>query len=158
MWITYFCLVSAVCCVKSLWSCLCHPVDCSLPGSSVHGILQARVLEWVAMPSSRKSSQTRPSTFFKLCHFGIFCYVQLNLIWKRQMTNIFWESRLCGISAKLAGLFWENGHCWLLKEHMENCCSPGAFWKKSVLYFPNCSEGIDLTLPNILWMTREQRG
>ena len=32
---------------------LCHPVDCSPPGSSVHGILQARILEWVAMPSSR---------------------------------------------------------------------------------------------------------
>ena len=29
---------------------LCDPVDCSLPGSSVHGILQARILEWVAMP------------------------------------------------------------------------------------------------------------
>ena len=29
---------------------LCNPMDCSLPGSSVHGILQARILEWVAMP------------------------------------------------------------------------------------------------------------
>ena len=40
---------------KSFWSCLTlwSPVDCSLPGSSVHGILQARILEWVAMPSSR---------------------------------------------------------------------------------------------------------
>ena len=32
---------------------LCDPMDCSLPGSSVHGILQARILEWVAMPFSR---------------------------------------------------------------------------------------------------------
>ena len=31
---------------------LCDPMDCSLPGSSVRGILQARVLEWVALPSS----------------------------------------------------------------------------------------------------------
>ena len=31
---------------------LCHPMDCSLPGSSVHGILQARILEWVAIPFS----------------------------------------------------------------------------------------------------------
>ena len=46
---------------KSLQSCLtlCNPMDCSLPGSSVHGILQARVLEWVAMPSSRGSSRPR---------------------------------------------------------------------------------------------------
>ena len=37
---------------------LCDPVDCSLPGSSVHGILQARVLEWVAMPFSRLNSMS----------------------------------------------------------------------------------------------------
>ena len=30
---------------------LCDPMDCSLPGSSVHGILQARILEWAAFPS-----------------------------------------------------------------------------------------------------------
>ena len=41
-----------------LQSCLtlCGPMDCSLPDSSIHGILQARILEWVAMPSSRGSS------------------------------------------------------------------------------------------------------
>ena len=38
---------------------LCDPTDCSPPGSSVHGILQARILEWAAMPSSRGSSPTR---------------------------------------------------------------------------------------------------
>ena len=38
---------------------LCDPMDCSPPGSSVHGILQARKLEWVAMPSSRESSPPR---------------------------------------------------------------------------------------------------
>ena len=43
---------------NSLQSCLtlCNPMDCSLPGSSLHGILQARILEWVAMSSSRESS------------------------------------------------------------------------------------------------------
>ena len=38
---------------------LCDPIDCSLPGSSVHGILQARILKWVVMPSSRGSSRPR---------------------------------------------------------------------------------------------------
>ena len=40
---------------RLLQSCLtlCDPMDCSLPGSSVHGILQARILRWVAMPSSQ---------------------------------------------------------------------------------------------------------
>ena len=32
---------------------LCDPMDCSLPGSTVHGVLQARILEWVAVPFSR---------------------------------------------------------------------------------------------------------
>ena len=36
---------------------LCDPIDCSLPGSSVHGILQARILEWVAMTFSRESAE-----------------------------------------------------------------------------------------------------
>ena len=46
---------------KSLQSCLtlCDPMDYSRPGSSVHGILQARILDWVSMPSSRKSAQPR---------------------------------------------------------------------------------------------------
>ena len=38
---------------------LCDPMDCSLPGSSVHGIFQARVLEWVAISFCRGSSQTK---------------------------------------------------------------------------------------------------
>ena len=37
-------------------------MDCSPPGSSVHGILQARILEWAAMPSFRESSQPREQT------------------------------------------------------------------------------------------------
>ena len=41
---------------------LCHPVDCSPPGSSVHGILQARILEWVAISFSRGSSWPRDRT------------------------------------------------------------------------------------------------
>ena len=42
---------AAAAAAKSLQLCptLCDPVDCSLPGSSVHGIFQARVLEWVAI-------------------------------------------------------------------------------------------------------------
>ena len=41
---------------------LCNSMDCSPPGSSVHGILQARILEWVAFPFSRGSSQPRYRT------------------------------------------------------------------------------------------------
>ena len=38
---------------------LCNPMDCKLPGSSVHGIFQARILEWVTISASRGSSQPR---------------------------------------------------------------------------------------------------
>ena len=48
---------SVLCLVTQSCPTLCNPMDCSLPGSSVRGILQARILEWVAMPSSRGSSQ-----------------------------------------------------------------------------------------------------
>ena len=48
-------------CIESLHSCLtlCNPMDCSPPGSSVLGILQARILEWVAMAFTRGSSWPR---------------------------------------------------------------------------------------------------
>ena len=57
---------------------LCDPMDCSLPGSSLHEILQARVLEWVAISFSRGSSQLRdrtgvshiPGRHFNLSHQG----------------------------------------------------------------------------------------
>ena len=40
----------------------CDPMDCSPPDSSVHGILQVRILEWAAVPFSRGSSQPRDQT------------------------------------------------------------------------------------------------
>ena len=52
----YCCLVAQSC------STLCDPMDCSPPGSSVHGIPQARIVEWVAISFSRGSSQLRDRT------------------------------------------------------------------------------------------------
>ena len=51
---------------------LCDPVDCSLPGSSVHGIFQARVLEWVASSFSRGSSWPRDWT--QVSHISDRCF------------------------------------------------------------------------------------
>ena len=48
--------------VTKLCPTLCDPMDCSPPGSSVRGILQTRILEWVAIWSSRGSSQPRDRT------------------------------------------------------------------------------------------------
>ena len=51
-------------CAQSLQSCptFCDPMNCSLPGTSVYGILQARILEWVAISFSRGSFQPRDRT------------------------------------------------------------------------------------------------
>ena len=51
---------------------LCDPMDCSLPGSSLHGILQARILEWVATSFSRGSSQPRDWTL--VSHIAGRCF------------------------------------------------------------------------------------
>ena len=58
---------------KSLQSCptLCDSMNCSPPGSSVHGILQARILEWVAIPSSRGSSQGSNLHVLCLLHWQV---------------------------------------------------------------------------------------
>ena len=68
--------------VRSL-SCvqLCDPMDCSLPGSSVHGILQARILEWVAISFSRGSSRPRDQTWVSSIAGGIF------IIWATRDTQ-----------------------------------------------------------------------
>ena len=60
-------LMSCVCvraCVSRsvVYTTLCKPMDCSPPGSFVHGILQARILDWVNIPFSRGSSRPRDQT------------------------------------------------------------------------------------------------
>ena len=86
------CGVITCVCAKSLQECpaVCSPVDWGLPGSSVHGILQARILEWVTMPSSRGSSPPRDRTcisyvscidrqaLYHWCHLGSLGWLQLD--------------------------------------------------------------------------------
>ena len=74
---------------KLLQSCLtlCNPMGCSLPDSSIHGILQAGILEWVAMPSFRGSSPPRDQTgvsyisfisrwvLYHQCHLGLYSFI-----------------------------------------------------------------------------------
>ena len=57
LWQPCVCMLSHFNCV---W--LCHPMDCGQPGSSIYGILLARILEWVAMPFYKISSQSRDQT------------------------------------------------------------------------------------------------
>ena len=62
------CVCVCVCEVAQSCPTLCDPVDCSPPGSTVHGILQARILEWVAISFSMGSSQPRDRTWVSLLH------------------------------------------------------------------------------------------
>ena len=71
--------------VLSHQSCLtlCDPMHCSLPGSHVQGILQTRILEWVALPSSRRSSGPRDQT----------CVSSVSCIGRRVLTtSATWEA------------------------------------------------------------------
>ena len=54
-----------ICSRSVAWSCptFCNPIDCSPSGSSVHGIVPVRILKWVAISSSRGSSQPRDGTY-----------------------------------------------------------------------------------------------
>ena len=82
---------------KSLQSCptLCDPMDWSSPGSSVRGIFQARILEWISMSFSRGSSQPRDQT----CFASISCIgsrvlyhsatLEAHLIHSSHLVNIF---------------------------------------------------------------------
>ena len=56
--------------VLSLSVSLCDPMDCSLAGSSAHGIFQARILDWVAISSSRGSSRPRVFSYIYLCIYS----------------------------------------------------------------------------------------
>ena len=63
---------------------LCNPMDCSLPGSSVHGILQARVLEWGAIPFFRGSSWPRDRT--RVSCIGrriLYCWATWETLWDK---------------------------------------------------------------------------
>ena len=66
--------IYAYCClVTKSYPTLCHPMDYSLPGFSVHGISQARILEWVVISFSRGSSQPRDQTHLLHCRWIPYC-------------------------------------------------------------------------------------
>ena len=81
---------------------LCDPMDCSLPGSSVHGIFQARVLEWAAISFSKESSRPRDWTW-------------VSRIAGRHFT--IWATR----EAKLSNSQLQNKHTRHLGSRAEHC-------------------------------------
>ena len=64
---------------------LCDPMDCSLPGSSIHGIFQVRVLKWVSISFSRGSSRPRDQT--QVSHIVGRCFT----VWATREVSLAWE-------------------------------------------------------------------
>ena len=80
----------------------CDPTGCSTPGFFLYGILQARILEWVAMSSSRGSSQTRDQT-------------QVSQMYRTVFLDL-WE---------MGGMIWENGIKTCIISDKKRIASPG---------------------------------
>ena len=96
----------------SVVSILCGPLDYSPPGSSVHGIFQARILEWIAISSSRGSSQPRDQTCISCvsCILGGFFYLlsHQGSLW----SLVTWKPKQCSWLGSHNTL-WEE-FLWLL--------------------------------------------
>ena len=77
-------------CAKLLQLCLtlCNPMDYSLPGSSIHRILQARILEWVDMTSSRVSSEPRDQTCISISPALAGQFFTTAATWEAQKTGL----------------------------------------------------------------------
>ena len=88
---------------------LCNPMDCSPPGSSVHGILQAGVLEWVSIAFSRGSSQLRDWTW--VSHIPGRCF---NL-WATREECLSRPEQFCAVTMK--GGSCSLSRVWLCKLH-----------------------------------------
>ena len=87
----------------------CEPVDCSLLGSSVHGILQARVLEWVVISFSRGSSQPRDWT-------QISWDSLLTELWGKPICHYMFvqSKRICNSNSEISSELWTFGWLWCI--------------------------------------------
>ena len=89
---------------------LCNPMDYSLPGSSVHGISQARILEWVAIPFSRGSPQPRDWTWVS-CIAGWFFTIWASHGQRSLVGYSPWGHRVGHDWAILTFILFHRAHC-----------------------------------------------
>ena len=96
-----WCLLTLLC--LTLWD----PIDCSPPGSSVQGISQERILEWVATSFSRGSSQARDQTHISCIGRRILCHwatrEALNMPWKVNVSCSVTSNSLRPTDCRLPG-------------------------------------------------------
>ena len=101
-----YCECVCVCLVTQLCPTLCNPIDCSLPGSCVHEILQARILEGVVIPFSRGSSHPRNWTWV-LCIAGRFF-----IVWSTRESFYNKHGRADGSSMTCFHFLWLYTQKW----------------------------------------------
>ena len=82
-----------VCVCAQSCTTLCNIMDCSPTGFSVHGIFQARILEWVAISSSRRLSQPRDRTLISCGSFIDRWILYHHITWEAHIQETFSESR-----------------------------------------------------------------
>ena len=139
-------------CGCSVMSNFCDPMDWPLPGSSVHRILQGRILKWVAMPSSRGSSQPRDRT-------RVFCIADRFFTSWATRKPLMWPHTfliLPSFHLSLIGLSWlKDPHFWLSEVKLR---SEGLFtgrpWKTGFL--TGCHEP-DPVPPTSGWASKKRQ-
>ena len=91
---------------------LCHLIDWGLPGSSVHGMFQAQILEWVAISSSRGSSPPRdPTRISCLLHWqgGSLLLAPPGKYWEQELNSVWpWEDQMTSLSLWVPHFSLEN--------------------------------------------------
>ena len=127
------CACVRLCSAISVVSNSLRPHVCSPPGSSVHGILQARILEWVAMPSSRASSRPRDET-----HVSVFCgpCTGKRILYHRATWVLHgFKSQLCYSYVKdLGKIFPQHQHLHLSKWGQNNTSNKELLcWAKELM-------------------------
>ena len=112
---------------------LCNPTDYSQPGSSVHGILHARILEWVAIPFSRGSSKSRDQTWV-FCITSRFFTIgeppgSSNPLQYSCLGNPVergaWQATVHGVTKESDMALWLNNNSKVTQSVTELPCGPG---------------------------------
>ena len=130
--------------VAQLCPTLCHPMDCSLPGSSVHGIFQARIPEWAAISFSKGSSQPRDQTWVSHIvgrHFTIWAIGEpLFSVMLRSISNV-WHRQERSATAFVMHIcsLWLKSELYL--------CNPVILW----FIFKNSTLHPWKSFENMLW-------
>ena len=127
---------------------LCNPMDCRPPGSSVHGILQARTLEWVAISSFKWSSQLRDcKACLRHCRWILY----------------YWTTGGCPWSlARGSSLKQTHAYTWDKWHQLEKSKTRGSLWAWS-FYNPWApgricrKEKLHLSFPEVIWVKISER-